>query len=61
MPSDKCPACQEERIHTDQERAAHHPLAGHGFADGQGWSTPGAEQAYVADQKEKEKANAAQG
>jgi hypothetical protein len=33
-----CPACNEKRIHTAEERAEYHPLAGHGWMDGHGWT-----------------------
>lgn len=35
-----CPACTADRLHTKNERMEFHPLAGHGYAEGQGWSTP---------------------
>lgn len=35
-----CPACDKMRLHTANERAAYHRLAGHGYSEGQGWSTP---------------------
>lgn len=35
-----CPACDGERLHTVDERMRFHPFAGHGYSEGQGWSTP---------------------
>lgn len=31
-----CPACQAQRLHTDEERKHHHPHAGHGRTREQG-------------------------
>jgi hypothetical protein len=32
-----CPACENKRVHTPEDWK-HHPYAGHGYQDGQGWS-----------------------
>jgi hypothetical protein len=45
----ECPACITQRIHTAEERAQYHPLAGHGWVDGHGWTCPEAEQAHIDD------------
>jgi hypothetical protein len=37
-PASACPACATKRLHTPEERAAHHPFAGHGFEQGREWS-----------------------
>jgi hypothetical protein len=47
-----CPACSAERRHTTGERMRFHPLAGHGFQSGQGWSCAEAERAHLADIEE---------
>lgn len=40
-----CPACHEQRLHTDEELRRHHPLSGHGVgADGK-WTHPEAQAA----------------
>ena len=40
-PNVNCPACNENRLHTDAEREQYHPFAGHGFAREQGgWTHP---------------------
>jgi hypothetical protein len=49
MANSECPACIAQRIHTDSERAQYHPLAGHGWVDGHGWTCPEAEQAHLAE------------
>ncbi len=41
-----CPACIAKRIHTPEELALHHPLAGHGCYDGR-WTSKEAEQAHI--------------
>lgn len=41
-----CPACAEGTRHTPEELAQYHPLAGHGYRDGQGWCCPEAERAH---------------
>lgn len=51
----ECPACAADRLHTATERSDYHPLAGHGYQEGQGWSSPEAEQAHIADVRAKEK------
>lgn len=35
-----CPACDSNRLHTEQEWKEHHPLAGHGYTREQGWTHP---------------------
>jgi hypothetical protein len=35
-----CAACSEGRLHTPAEWEAFHPLAGHGYAEGIGWTHP---------------------
>jgi hypothetical protein len=35
-----CPACIEKRVHTAEEWRDYHPLAGHGYSEGQGWTRP---------------------
>lgn len=34
-----CPACTDKRLHAPADWT-HHPLAGHGYQNGQGWSRP---------------------
>lgn len=36
----ECPACQDNRQHTEEDWAAHHPFRGHGFTKEWGWSHP---------------------
>ena len=33
-----CPACADNRLHTVREWREFHPLVGHGYQEGQGWS-----------------------
>lgn len=40
-----CPACKGQRCHTAVEWEFH-PLAGHGFIAGQGWTHPEAERLH---------------
>jgi len=55
-----CPVCVAQRLHTADERTVYHPLAGHGYQEGQGWSSAAAEQAHIAEVRGREaKANAA--
>jgi hypothetical protein len=35
----RCPACTEKRLHATADWS-HHPYAGHGYQNGQGWSHP---------------------
>jgi hypothetical protein len=48
-----CPACIAHGVHSPDERACYHPLAGHGYQEGQGWSGPQAEQAHIAEVRAK--------
>jgi len=41
-----CKACRDKRCHTELEKRKFHPLMGHGFAAGQGWSHPEAERLH---------------
>ena len=41
-----CPACAVKRLHTAEETAKYHPLAGHGYVENQGWSASEAEVAH---------------
>jgi len=38
--SETCPACAARRVHSVREWRDYHPLAGHGYAEGQGWTCP---------------------
>lgn len=49
MANNDCPACIAHRVHTEEERTTYHPLAGHGWVDGHGWTCPEVEQAHMAD------------
>ena len=40
-----CKACRDRRNHTRVEWR-NHPLAGHGYAEGQGWTHPEAERLH---------------
>ena len=40
-----CKACRDRRCHTKVEWR-NHPLAGHGYAQGQGWTHPEAERLH---------------
>src|ERR1051326_767150 len=40
-PNPHCPACEVKRLHTEIETGGFHPLAGHGFYQGLGWSRRG--------------------
>lgn len=42
----KCPACAEHRMHTVREWRDHHPYAGHGYQEGQGFTKPPAEEPH---------------
>lgn len=35
-----CPACADRRVHNGAEWRDFHPLAGHGFLEGHGWTLP---------------------
>jgi hypothetical protein len=37
-PNPACPACNQRRLHSSEERIQFHPLAGHGFTRELGWS-----------------------
>lgn len=39
-PNAKCPACKEQRVHTDLEWAEYHPDRGQGFTREHGWTRP---------------------
>ena len=39
VPQPNCPACAEQRMHTEADWR-HHPLKGHGLADHGQWSHP---------------------
>jgi hypothetical protein len=52
-----CPGCEEKRLHTADEMAQFHPLAGHGYEQGQGWCCPEAEAAHHAEREEREKSD----
>jgi hypothetical protein len=45
-----CKACRDKRCHTELEKRKFHPLMGHGFAAGQGWSHPEAERLHDQEQ-----------
>jgi hypothetical protein len=36
----QCPACAAHRLHVEGDWSAYHPLKGHGYQSGQGWSSP---------------------
>lgn len=51
-----CAACEEKRRHTPAETREFHPLAGHGYAAGVGWTLPELE---TANERANERAAAA--
>lgn len=48
-----CPACLAKRLHS-KEDWKNHPLAGHGFYSGQGWSSEQARIAHELDESARE-------
>ena len=48
-PNPHCPACEVKRLHTEIETGGFHPLAGHGFYQGLGWSSEEAKAAHDAE------------